>query len=160
MQIQTIREWQFNILRMNLNSYRRLLRSFDMSIYTKYRDGGQGWTVTEVVGHLRDFEDVFIERAKLLVNEDNPQLPFPDPDELASERNYNNIGWRILLEEWIATRNTHLDYLQTLSEADWERHGQHPTRGVFTMTDQLHLNTLHDAIHMEQITKIINHKKF
>src|SRR5690606_10422072 len=45
--------------------------------------GGAGWTTTEVVCHLRDFETIFYERALLLLKEDRPEIPTFDADQLA-----------------------------------------------------------------------------
>ncbi|NJK81061.1 MAG: hypothetical protein HC876_18250 [Chloroflexaceae bacterium] len=46
-------------------------------VATTYRDGGAGWIVVEVMGHLLDFDTVFLERAMHTVEEDNPPLYFP-----------------------------------------------------------------------------------
>jgi uncharacterized damage-inducible protein DinB len=136
-----------------------LLSSTSPADLTTYRDGGTGWTVLEVLCHLRDFEAVFFERARLTVEQEYPDLPYPDPEQLASERRYNEQDVRIVFGEWAALRADHLDYLGRLAVADWERAGNHPTRGRFTLHDGLLLAAWHDVNHTEQMVKILTGKQ-
>lgn len=159
MNLKTIREWQFNQMEWTVKSIEAILHRMPAEDLTRYRDGGDGWTVVEVLGHLRDFERVFLQRAQMTVDQDNPPLPFPDPDELAKKNNYQNQDWQDLIHNWHSERNAHLAYLRQRPESDWERPAQHPTRGLFTLHDQLFLANRHDALHLEQITKILAEKK-
>lgn len=157
MNIGNIRGWQITIMHQNLHSLQLLLEKHaDDTLYTSVHDGGDGWTITEVLEHLRDFEALFLERARLTVEHDNPPLPFPAPDELARTENYNAQPWRAILAALAVKRSDHLDFLQRVADDAWDRVAQHPKRGPFSLHDQLFLSTLHDSIHLEQIMKILS----
>lgn len=158
MQLATIRAWQMTRMELGIRTVESIFGLMDDGTLTRYRDGGTGWTAHQVLGHLRDFEDVILTRARLTVNEENPLLPFPNPDELAEQRNYHQIPWRTLLSEWQQARTEHLTFLAGRSESDWERPAQHPTRGPFTLHDQIFLTSLHDSLHIEQMTRILKEK--
>ncbi len=52
------------------------------------RGGDEGWSVVEVVCHLRDAEERALERMRLMRDNDNPVIPAYDQDTWARERNY------------------------------------------------------------------------
>jgi uncharacterized damage-inducible protein DinB len=124
-----------------------------------YRDGGDGWTVVEVICHLRDFDKVFLERANLTMNEDFPDLPFPSPDGLAADLKYNEQDLNAVFEEWKTSRENYVGYFEgVVTDDDWERAGNHPKRGHFTLNDQLIVAVWHDMNHLAQIGKILTQK--
>lgn len=157
--MDAIRQWQFNQLKNNIRSYQAILDMSDPDALITYRDGGTGWTVLEVLCHLRDFEVVFMGRVQAMINEYNPPLAFPNPDDLAAQENYMDHTVSDVMSSWQMQRQAYLDLMQTLDEDQWERNGIHPTRGDFTPHDQLFLTTLHDSVHLEQITRILNEKQ-
>lgn len=159
MLIETVRGWQYNIMGYTVRTVESILSAADPNALTTYRDGGDGWTAVEVLGHLRDFETVIFQRARLTVEEDMPALPFPDPDALAREHEYNGQPWRTLLAEWQQERADCLAYWQARTEADWGRPALHPRRGRLTLFDQLFLTTQHDSLHLEQMTRILAEKR-
>jgi hypothetical protein len=132
-----------------------ILTTTDQQAATTYRDGGTGWTVIEVVGHLRDFDEVFLMRARLMVEQERPELPFPDPDQTVLQRGYNGRQLTAVYEEWEQRRAELLGYLRQLSESDWDRVGLHPTRGDFALNTHLFLHVWHDTNHLEQIANIL-----
>jgi uncharacterized damage-inducible protein DinB len=150
-----IRDLKFDEMRRAQQSVRNVLEISTPEALRTYRDGGSGWTVTEVLCHLRDFESVFLERARLTVNDDFPDLPFPDPDQLALDHDYAKEDAWPAFEDWVRRRLAFLEYLECRSEEDWERAANHPTRGRFTLHQQLMLTTWHDINHLEQITRIL-----
>lgn len=156
---QTIRNWQFSIMNNTFASVKYIFEQANPSSLTTYRDGANGWTVLEVLGHLRDFEGVFYERIHLAKTEDNPALPFPDPDQLAQVNNYNALPIWDVYAAWGSARQRLLDYMATFTEADWLRPAQHPTRGTLIIQDQLFLITWHDVNHIEQMTRILLERK-
>lgn len=159
MLVATIREWQYKQMEDNIKSVEWLVRSSDPQALRAFRDGGSGWTVLEVLCHLRDFEEVFFERARLTVEQDNPPLPFPDPDALARERRYGEEMPEGALAVWQGRRAGLLAYLRERSDAEWERPAQHPTRGEMALFDQLFLIPHHDSLHLEQMTRILYERK-
>jgi|SRR5688572_2604831 uncharacterized damage-inducible protein DinB len=159
MNIANVRGWQFTQLENNLKSVEWLLRTTDAQARITFRDGGSGWTALETLCHLRDFEKVFLQRARLTVEQDNPALPFPKPDDVAAEGRYNEQDFEAALAEWKSNRATLIGYLKERSDADWERPAAHPTRGSLTLFDQLFLTAMHDTVHMEQMTRTLHEKK-
>jgi hypothetical protein len=152
--MNTIRQWQIDQMKKAVNTIGRLVETCSHTEATTIRDGGDGWTVLEVMGHLRDFEAVFLERARLTATQEMPELPFPDPVSLAIENDYNGGDLHETYVSWAGIRNEHVAFLETLAESDWERPAKHPTRGAFTLTDQLLLTVWHDMNHIEQIAHI------
>ena len=159
MQLSTVRGWQFSELENNIQSIERIIRLSDPAALTTFRDSGAGWTALEALCHLRDFEVVFLQRAKVTVEQENPPLPFPSPDELAQERHYNQQNPDEVLAAWKTNRAIYLTYMRERADTDWERTAVHPKRGVLTLFEQLCLSASHDTVHMEQITRTLFEKK-
>jgi hypothetical protein len=119
------------------------------------RDGPKGWSVVEVLCHLRDYDNIFRMRAEMMRAQEYPNLPYYDHEVLAVERAYNSQQLVKVMEELTQSRRATIAFFEQLQEADWERAGVHPERGHFTMTDALVQVGTHDATHIEQITRIL-----
>lgn len=157
--LDTIRKWQFDSIQKGPQVVKTILLLAAPESLNTYRDGGTGWTALEVLCHLRDLEQVFLERARLTMTREVPDLPMPDADQLAQERDYNHQQVWTVFDDWVANRVVTLDYFKALKEEDWERVGNHPRRGRMTLTDQLILLSWHDVNHVEQIAKILEQKR-
>jgi uncharacterized damage-inducible protein DinB len=155
----TIRGWHIDQLRKDLQILDSILKTISPQDATTYRDGGTGWTVLEVLCHLRDYETVFLERAAVTVEQEFPTLPNPNPDEWAAERRYNEQDLSTAYNEWVNRRQTFLSYLEGLDEPSWQRTANHPRRGSMSLQDQLTLTAWHDVNHIEQITRILAERK-
>jgi hypothetical protein len=122
---------------------------------TDPHDGPNGWTTTKIICHLRDFELIFTERARLMVEHDNPHLPAYDHEALVVERNYAGQSYRMALAEFAAARRDHLALLESLSEAQWHRGGIHAENGQISIIEQALQISTHDVDHTEQIVRIL-----
>lgn len=153
--LTTIRNWQIDQMKKAVNTIKRIIETATHDAATTIRDGGDGWTVLEVMGHLRDFELIFLERARMTVEEEMPDLPFPDPELMVVENDYNSGDLQATFNAWVAHRRRHVAFLEAAADADWERPANHPTRGRFTLNDQLFLTVWHDMNHIEQMSHIL-----
>lgn len=154
----TIRKWQFEELGRTIGIVRFILHDVPTDDLHTYRDGGDGWTVAEVLGHLRDFDEIFVMRLRLTTEQENGTIPLPAQEQWAAERKYNEQDVAQVLDAWSQNRAALLAYMGALSEDDWGKTATHPVRGVMSATDQLLLMTWHDWNHLEQITKILNQR--
>jgi hypothetical protein len=118
-------------------------------------DGPDGWSVVQVVGHLRDFEGFFRGRVELMLSQDHPELPAYDHERLAIERDYQHLDLREVTADLLARRRGFLTLFESLAAAQWERGGVHPENGPITVFDALVQLTHHDLTHLDQIARCL-----
>ena len=157
--LATIRNWQIDQLRKSIPVIGSIIRSKSPEAMRTYRDGGDGWTTLEIMCHLRDFENVYLQRARLTLEQDNPDLPFPDPNQLVIDNRYNEQDIEAVYREWVEAREAYVTLLEGVDDEQGERPANHPTRGPFTLHDQLFLTVWHDTNHIEQMTRTLDEKK-
>jgi len=123
-----------------------------------FRDGPNGWTTLEVVCHLRDYDEIFYQRAIMTLEQDNPTLPAYDQEALAVERAYNRQDLGQAYADLTVSRQRLVALFSELTAEQWDRVGQHPHYGPFTLaTAALHVSW-HDTLHLEQITRILTQR--
>lgn len=157
--MSTIRRWHFDQLRFSLKTIQYILRTTASNDLVACRDENDGWTVAEVIGHLLDCERLFLERARLTMSLDCPELPFPDQAEDVKKGRYIERDPQIIFNEWQQARDDYLAYLSTVPNESWDREGKPPEYDPFSLNDQLFLACWHDQVHIEQITKILTKKR-
>jgi len=119
------------------------------------RDGPEGWSIIEVVCHLRDFDEIFYNRAQMMLTQDHPQLPAYDHEAMAIEKKYQDEELAYVYYDLKASRERFVSFFESLTDEQWEHTGIHPERESFTMTDAVMQVGLHDISHIEQITRIL-----
>ena len=94
------RRWQLWALEKNLLNIDHLVTTVtDPAAFSK-RDGGDGWTISEVLGHLADTDGYFLARARALVEGgDPPQGSGKSVDERVKEAGYAEHGRAELVGE-------------------------------------------------------------
>ena len=153
------RRWQLWALEKNMLNIEHIVSTIDDPAVFSKRDGGDGWTISEVLGHLFDVDSAFLARARALAEgEDPPQGSGRSQDEMVIEAGYAEQDAQDLLEKWQAARVPYHALMASLPEDDeelWERPGRPADGGGFTLNDQLILSAYHDLDHLHQIVKII-----
>lgn len=153
------RRWQLWALEKNPVNIEELVTSIADAAAFDRRDGGDGWTISEVLGHLADVDSYFLKRAHALVEgSELPASSGKSPDEMVIEAGYAEQNALDLLEKWKDNRAPYHALLASLPEDDealWERPGRDADGGGFTLNDQLVLSAYHDVDHLHQIVKII-----
>ena len=121
-------------------------------------DGADGWSVLEIMCHLRDYQEIFATRIKRMLEEDNPR--FEVYDEVARmalvvDKGYANQDLSSVFADFSSTRRALIDRLSSLPDEQWTRVGS------FAEDDQVDIGMpvvhtmLHDADHTEQIARIL-----
>ncbi|MGH2561000.1 MAG: DinB family protein [Thermomicrobiales bacterium] len=112
------------------------------------KDGG--WGVVEVLPHLRDWEEIYLERAHLMVEEDAPHLPAYDDALWAIERDYRGQDPRETFAQFRALRGQLVELLRGLPAEVWERRGEHGVFGSVTLHWLADHVCDHDGEHLQQ----------
>ena len=120
------------------------------------RPDPKNWAAKEVVCHLRDTEELFMERFEMILGMDEPKLSALNPDRWAEERQYLRNDVDAALAAFRKRRQESLDLLGKLPAAVWRRAGIHPTRGRFTVEDLLTLMAWHDDNHLDQLVRALD----
>jgi uncharacterized damage-inducible protein DinB len=119
------------------------------------RGGDEGWSIVEVVCHLRDCEERALERLRAMRDADEPELAAYDQDALAIERDYAGDDLGRAAAAFAAYRAKHVTALRALPAAARERSGRHEEVGRITILGQtIHIAT-HDVQHLGQIARAL-----
>lgn len=154
-----VRQRSITLMHRTMDTLTNIYKELSSETATTLRDpndGDKGWTALEVLCHLRDFDEIFYNRAVMMLEYDQPDLPAFDHEALAIENDYNEQHLQAVLLELQEKRNRFIHFWEDLGEEQWERGGNHPERDSFTMTDAAMQVGHHDANHIEQITRILN----
>ena len=115
------RRWQLWALEKNLLNMEHLISTItDPAAFDK-RDGGDGWTISEVLGHLGDVDSYFSARARALAeNNDPPPSSGRSQDEQVKDAGYAEQNALDLFEKWKQVRLPYHALLASLPEDDEE----------------------------------------
>lgn len=153
--LDIIRDRSITLMKNTLVMLGHILKNVSQEQAVIVRDGVDGWTVLEIVSHLRDFDHIFYNRAVQMLEEEYPHFTAYDQDAMAIERDYNQQDIIHVYGELVQSRHRMMEFFQSLTPEQWERTGFHPERGHYSMTDQAVQVGTHDVVHLEQITRIL-----
>jgi len=132
---------------------RRLLAGLSQERAATLRGGDEGWSILEVVCHLRDAEERAIERMRTLREADEPRIAGYDQEAWARERRYADDDLQAACNAFLEYRRRHIAELEALGPDAWERAGLHDEQGRVTIASHtLHI-AAHDATHLAQIAR-------
>jgi hypothetical protein len=133
--------------------FEALLHDCTQELAQAARGGDEGWSVLEIICHLRDNEERVLERMRLMRDGVDPFIAAYDQEQWARERNYAADNLREALAAFRRYRASHVAELLALPPADWERTGRHAERGRITIAIQTLRVVCHDAIHAAQLAR-------
>lgn len=143
----------------NLNKNSQILshivQNLTQAEAASWRDGSDGWTVLDVMCHLRDYEAIFRERGELMMGDSAPTFPVYDHLAMVIERDYHAQDLLSVLADFSVSREKTAVFFQTLSASDWECIGNHVEQGRITMASLAAHIVWHDSNHLEQVTRVI-----
>ena len=136
------------------------------------------WSVTEIICHWRDVEELFLTRFLTILAVDEPKIlafgapaealkawyigdgvghPL-DPDRWALERQYHHSEPVGALAAFRRRREETLVVLQRLTPEQWERAGVHTGRGRMTIAEFAAALAGHDDNHIDQLRRALQGK--
>ena len=103
--------------------------------------------------HLRDYEQLFYQRAQLMLKNDNPTFPNVSNELLIEQNAYDRQDVHEAFQDYLQKRREFIGLLESLTDEQWSRRGIHPQTGETTVLT-LAINTaLHDINHIGQIVQ-------
>ncbi len=107
------------------------------------------WSTRQVVCHIADFEPIYADRMKRVIAERHPTFFGGDPDTFAAALAYDKRAVAEELELVAAVRSQWARFCALLSEADFQRTGNHSDDGTLTLETLLTRITKHVPHHMQ-----------
>jgi len=121
------------------------------------RPAPKSWAPTEVICHLRDNEEWFLERMRFIVAMDLPRFVATNPDRWADERQYLTNDATVALAAFVRRRRETLEFLRQLEPDAWARAGVHvDSRGRRTINEFLSVMAWHDDNHLDQLRRALD----
>ena len=120
-------------------------------------EGGDSWTVFDVVGHLLHGEKTdWIPRVEIILS-DKAEKVFPPFDRFAQFEQSKGKTFLQLLTEFKTARQASIQNLRNfaIGKLDLTKTGTHPTFGQVTLAQLLSTWVVHDLDHISQITRIM-----
>jgi hypothetical protein len=128
--------------------------------WTRRNEGGDTWSVFDVIGHLINGERTdWMPRARMIIQFGETRA-FDPFDRFAQQRESQGKSLAELLDEFASLRVSNLEELRRMSlrPEDLRRRGVHPALGVVTLSELLATWAAHDLTHLHQISRIMAHQ--
>lgn len=151
-------EWLLEGLEQSAQTLAHILADVSQAQASAIRDGDDGWSVLEIMCHLRDYQAIFAERIRRILEEEDPTFRLYDEAArlgMVVENEYAKQDLRAVLANYMSTRRAIIKRLTPLDDAQWGREGRFAADDVVDLTMPVVHTLLHDADHTEQIARIL-----
>ena len=123
----------------------------------EWKSAEERWSIKEVLAHLLVIEQLYGDRAKRIVVDENPALAkFMPPGEAKVRAR----SARQHLGEFVASRRAHIFFWHSIPANGGSRTGMHHEMGQVTLHQMLNELANHDLGHLRQIAEIYRAKAF
>jgi uncharacterized damage-inducible protein DinB len=119
--------------------------------YHEQRDPDR-FNLAEMVAHLADFDDIFLDRLRLAHEEPGAAVESYDPDARAREKQYDQKDIHHELDVFENRRRDLVDFLNTLTPEDWKKQFHHPDLGKTSIDEYANIILAHDLSHLAHAT--------
>lgn len=109
------------------------------------------FTLREVVAHLADWDEIWLERSQRIVYETTPILGNINETTLARINNYTTIDMDSSLARFRHARRKLVDFLVPQTDKALRRTAFHATQGTMTLSTLIRLIMSHDTYHIAQL---------
>ena len=120
------------------------------------RPAPSAWAPIEVICHLRDSDEWFLVRCRMVLAMHEPAFPRTNPDRWADERQYLTQEADRAVAAFRRWRDELHALFSTLPADAWNRGGVHTdSRGRRTLDEFLTIVTWHDDNHLDQLARAL-----
>jgi hypothetical protein len=109
-----------------------------------------GWGIVEILPHLKDWEEIYFERASRILSEVEPHLTSFDDTLWSIERDYRGQDPYVTHTEFTELRQQLVELLSNASPEEWQRTAIHGYYGQITLHWMADHICDHDAEHLQQ----------
>jgi hypothetical protein len=121
------------------------------------RPAPDAWAPVEILGHLRDSDEWFLARCRMILAMDEPRFPRTNPDRWARERQYLTHDAAAVVAAFRRWREELRATFAELSPGAWRRGGVHvDARGRRTLDEFLSVIAWHDDNHLDQLERSLD----
>jgi uncharacterized damage-inducible protein DinB len=119
------------------------------------RPDAKNWSAKEIICHVRDTEEFFLNRFQMILSFDEPKFSLADAERWVVERQYlrNDVGEAI--SAFRQRRQETLQFMKEISPGQWGRACIHKVRGRMTLRDYCELLAGHDKVHLDQVKRAL-----
>jgi uncharacterized damage-inducible protein DinB len=119
------------------------------------RPDAKNWSAKEIICHVRDTEEFFLNRFQMILSFPEPQFSLADAERWVMERQYlrNDAGEAI--SAFDKRRQETLQFVKQITLEEWERTCIHKVRGRMTLRDYFQLLANHDKVHLDQVKRAL-----
>ena len=128
--------------------------------WTSVNEGGESWSVYDIIGHLIHGEKTdWVPRMEIILSEGDDKL-FQPFDRFAQFEASKGKTLAQLLDEFsmLRTQNLEILRLKNLSKDYFNKNGIHPAFGEVTLSQLLATWVVHDLNHISQIARVLAHQ--
>ena len=116
------------------------------------RVGEDRFTLLEMVCHIADFEDIYLERMRAALKQDGVEVPDVDEGQRAIDKRYDCRDLHKELEVFSNRRRDTISFLEELTEEQLGKKFTKEGIGTVTIAQYLAILSGHDIYHIEQAT--------
>ena len=123
-----------------------------------YRPFHDKWSIKDYIAHLVKYQLVFLDRMKMILNEESPLIkPYKAEEDILFPE-YQQRELLSLLETMRKDRIELIEFIKGLKKNDVSRVGIHGNYGILTITEWTEFFLLHEAHHIFAIFKLTRAK--
>lgn len=132
----------------------RMLQGYPVDALKRPASDG-GWGVIENLGHLRDWEEIYLSRVEAILDQDHPELPQYDDQLWEIEHDYRGQDPAKVLERLRGQRQRLVDILQSVPAEAWTRTGKIGPGTNVTLEEVVRDIRQHDVEHARAIDEAL-----
>ena len=130
------------LIQVNTRGWSDVLDGADAAV----RPAPHIWSALEYACHVRDVHTLFAQRARLMLEQDDPQFANWDQDVTAIESRYDEQDPATVSVELVEAAAEMAGVFAGVREEQWQRVGRRSNGSVFTV-ETLGIYYLHDVVH-------------